>query len=363
MAMGVPASILLERLVSRLAELQASDLHLTVGVSPVVRVGGKLITLTDEEVVTPETLEAVLAKIMTEEQRAAFEKNRRVVFTYDFASKARFKVDVFFQRGYPSASLRYIVGQLKTLEELGLPPVVTKLAEAQRGILLVSGTFGSGRSTTMAAIVQHINQTRAAHVVTIENPIEHIFINDKSIVEQREVGRDTLSFEAALENIYQEDVDVVVLAEAESPRVLDLMLKVAESGRLVVTSLSADSASRTVEKIVAMFPPHDQERVRITLSETLVGIVAQRLLPRMGGGVVLAAEVLTATRAIRSVIHDGAIHQIDTILETSREEGMMPFDAALSARVTAGELSLDDALGAAHDPNTVKQMLHQTRGF
>lgn len=361
--MTVPATILLERLFSRLAELQASDLHLTVGVAPVVRVGGKLMTLTDEEVMTPTTIEAIMAKIMTDEQRKTFEAERRMVFTYDFASKARFKVDVFFQRGFPSASLRYIEPRMKTVEELGLPPVVAKLADAHRGILIVSGTFGSGRSTTMTALVQHINMSRAAHIVTIENPIEQIFVNGKSIIEQREVGRDTLTFEAALENIYQEDVDVVVLTEAENPKVLDLMLKVAESGRLVVTSMSADSASRTVEKIIAMFPPHEQERVRSTLSETLVGVVTQRLLPRTGGGVILVAEVLTATRAIRSVIHDGATHQIDTILETSREEGMMPFDAALAARVSSGDLGLDDALAAAHDPNTVKQMLHQVRGF
>ncbi len=358
--MALGQQITIERLLTRVAEYRASDLHLTVGIPPVLRVDGKLVTLSDEELITPELMDAALEELLTEEQRTQFEKERSIVFTYALGNKARFKVNIFFQKGYPSASLRYIHSEIRSIAELGLPTMVEGFARLKKGLVIVSGTFGSGRSATMAALLNTINKERAEHILTIERPIEYLFVNNRSIIEQREVGRDVESFESALENSFQEDVNVVMISELNSAAVVGTSLKVAESGRLVLSSMNTDSAVRTVEKIITSFPPDEQEQVRIQLSETLQGVVSQRLLPRIGGGSVLVAEVLTVTPAIRSVIRDGAIYQISTILQTSREEGMIPLDRALAARVKAGEILLEDAMSSANDRNNLQLMLRQT---
>lgn len=361
MALGQQLTI--EAMLTRVAEYKASDLHLTVGMPPVLRVDGKLITLTDEPVVTPEYMEGVLEQLINEEQRAALEKERGVLFTFDIGNKARFKVNIFYQRGYPSASLRYIPPEIKTIQELGLPLVVESFARFKKGLVVVSGSFGSGRTATLSALVNTINKERAEHVVTIEHPIEYLFVNNKSIIEQREVGHDAPSFQQALGNIYQEDVNVVVVSELDSTEVIEQSLKVAESGRLVLSSMSTESAVQTIEKIITSFSVSQQEQVRILLSEVLQGIVAQRLLPRIGGGSVVVAEVLTVTPAIRSVIRDGVIYQINTILQTSREDGMIAFDRALADRVKSGEITEDEAMKYASDRNTLKLMLRPIPGM
>ncbi len=347
----------LDRLLTRVAEYRASDLHLTVGMPPVLRVDGRLVTLTDEATVTPDLMGAFLEQLLADDQRAALERDHSIVFTYALGNKARFKANIFYQRGYPSASLRYIPSQTRTIRELGLPPIIEQFARLPKGLVIISGTFGSGRSATLAALVDLVNRERAEHILTIERPIEYLFINAKSVVEQREVGHDTGSFENALDNSFQEDVNVVMLSELESPSVTSVALKVAESGRLVLSTMNTDSAVRTIEKIITSFAHSEQEQARIQLSEVLQGVVAQRLLPRNGGGSVVAAEVLTVTPAIRSVIRDGVIYQINTILQTSREEGMIPLDRALAEKVRSGEILIDEALAHANDRNSLKLML------
>jgi twitching motility protein PilT len=361
MALGQQINV--ERILTRVAEYKASDLHLTVGSPPVLRVDGKLVTLSDEDVITPEFMDSIIEQITNEEQRAVLERERGVLFTFDFGNKARFKVNVFYQRGFPSASLRYIPAETKSTQELGLPPVVETFAKCKKGLVIISGSFGSGRTATLAALVNSINRDRAEHIVTIENPVEYQFVNNKSIIEQREVGHDVPSFDLALKNLYQEDVNVVMISDLETPVVIEQALKVAESGRLVLTSMNTETSLQTVEKIVSSFPPDEQEQIRVLLSETLQGIVAQRLLPRIGGGTVVIAEVLTVTPAIRSVIRDGAIYQIQTILQTSREEGMVAFDRALADRVKTGEVLEDEAMKYAIDQNTFKLMLRPIPGM
>lgn len=357
---SVPAlgqHIAVERLLTRVAEYHASDLHLTVGTTPVLRLDGKLVSLTDEEVVTPERIEAILDDLLTDQQRQQLEKERDIVFIYTLGDKARFKVNVFYQKGYASASLRFIDSQIRSTAELGLPAMVERLAQLTKGLLIVSGPFGSGRSSTLAALVDAINRARSEYILTIEQPIERLFVNNKSVIEQREVGRDTPSFLDALENSIQEDVNVVMLSEINSPEVLRGALNVAQAGRLVLFSMNAESTIRTVEKIITSFPQGEQESIRIMLSEVLQGIVCQRILPKVGGGTVAVAEVLTVTAPIRKVIRDGALFQITTILQTSREEGMMPLDRALADRVKNGEIAVEDALMQANDQNAFKVML------
>ncbi|MFH1171714.1 MAG: PilT/PilU family type 4a pilus ATPase [bacterium] len=355
MALGQQMNV--ERILTRVAEYKASDLHLTVGMPPVLRVDGKLVTLTDEETVTPEFMESVLEQLMSDEQRATLAKDRGVLFTFDFGNKARFKVNVFYQRGYPSASLRFIPPEIRSVAELGLPAVVESFARCKKGLVIVSGSYGSGRSATLTALVNTINQERAEHIVSIENPIEYVYVNTKSVIEQREVGRDAPSFAAALKNIYQEDANVVVISELETPEVIEQALRIAATGRLVLTCMDMETAVQTIEKILSSFPTERQEQIRIELSECLQGVVVQRLLPRIGGGSVVIAEVLTVTPAIRSVIRDGAIYQVQTILQTSREEGMVAFDRSLADRVKTGEVLQDEAMKYATDQNTLRLML------
>lgn len=355
--MALGQQIIVEQLLTRVAEYRASDLHLTIGSNPVLRLDGKLVTLTDEQVVTPELMESALEQLLTREQRQQLENNRSLVFTYALGTKARFKVNVFYQKGYPSLSLRYINAHIRTIPELGLPAVVEGLARLQKGLVIVAGSFGSGRSATLAALIETVNRERAEHIVTIEQPIEHLFENKKSIVEQREVGRDAVSFEQALENLFQEDVNVVMVSELQSSSVIASVLQVAESSRLIFTTMNTDSAIKTIEKILTSFPAAEQQQVQIQLSEVLQGIVVQTLVPKIGGGITVVAEVLTVTPAIRAVIRDGAFQQIQTILQTSREEGMVPLDRALADRVKAGEVTMEEALARATDAGTLKMML------
>src|SRR5690606_14858109 len=210
--MAIGQDILLEKILTRVAEYQASDAHLTVGVPPVLRVDGKLVTLTDEPVVTPDTMEAIVEKLLNEQERERLEKERSIVLTYTLSNKARFKVNVFFQKGFPSASLRYIPPQVKTITELGLPAFVENFAKLKKGLVVIAGTFGSGRTATAAALIDTVNRERSEHIITIEQPIEYMFVDNKCIIEQREVGKDTASFEQALDNIYQEDVNVVLVS-------------------------------------------------------------------------------------------------------------------------------------------------------
>lgn len=358
MALGQQMTI--ERLLSRVPEYAASDLHLTVGMNPVLRLDGKLVPMQDEAVVTPDLMKDTIEQLFTEEQRTALEKEKSLMTTYDLGNKARFKVNVFFQKGYPSISLHYITPTIQTIQELGLPPIVERFARFNDGLILVSGPFGSGRSSTLASLLETINREREAHILTIEKPIERLFVNQKSIIEQREVGRDTPTFEQGLSDSLQEDVDVIVISELDSPEVMEMAVKVAGSGRLVLTTLSTSSAVGAIEKILTSFPPEKQEQIRSGLSETLQGVVAQLLLPRVNGGRIIVSEVLSVTPAIRSVIRDGSFFQIQTILQTSREEGMIPLDRALAEQVKAGTLSVDDALLHAVDPKALKMMVQPT---
>ena len=350
----------MERLLSKVPEYGASDVHLTIGMAPIVRQDGKLSSLADEPVVTPDIMEAVLEQLFTPVQRAALERDKSIMTTYDLAKKARFKVNAFFQKGYPSVSLHYILPTVQTIGDLGLPPTIERFAHFRNGLVLICGPFGSGRSSTLAALVELINRERAAHILTIERPIEHLFVNAKSVIEQREVGKDVPSFEQGLADSLQEDVDVIMLSELESAQAIATAIKAAASGRLILSTLSTSSTVGAIEKILASFPPGEQEQVRTELSGTLQGVIAQILLPRTGGGRIAVAEVLTVNAPIRSIIRDGDVIQIQTILQTSREEGMIPLDRALADQVKAGTVSMDDAMQHASDSRALQTMLQAT---
>ncbi len=355
--MDTTTQLELGNLLRQVAELKASALHLSVGNPPIFRIDDQLKPLQTGANMTPQKMEKIALSFLDEEQQKQLKEEKEVVLTYSFEERARFKVNIFYQKGYLSVSLKYIPPVIKNIRDLGLPVIVERFSKLEKGLILVTGPFGSGKSTTIASLAETINQTRSEYIITIEKPIEYVFTNNKSIVEQRGVGRDTLSFEKALSSIPQEDVNVVMLSDMEGMEVIEKVFTVVESGRLVLSAMNTDSAYKTLEKIINSFPVPKQEQIRLQLADALEGVISQRLLPRVGGGKVVAPEILIPTPAVKSIIKEGSIYQINTILQTSREEGMVSLDRSLAELVKAGEVLLEDALNHAVDKNGLKMMI------
>lgn len=346
----------INRILTAVAEYNASDLHLSVGNAPTVRVDAELVPLREENVVTPDFMRKLSLFFLEEKQKEILEKEKEIVFSYNFQNRIRFKVNLFYQEGYLSASLRLIPTTIKNLDELGLPRAVKKASAIQKGLVIVCGPFGSGRSSTVAALINEINNSRSEHILTVEKPIEFIFNDNQSIIEQREVGRDTNSFGQALKSAFREDVDVIMVSELKSKEVIKGALDIAEGGRLVYAMMETDSSIKTIERMINSFKKEEQSQIRAQLAEVLEGIIVQRLLPRVGGGRILVAEVLIPTGAVRSIIKEGNIYQLENVLQTSREEGMISLDRALAELVKTGEIHLDHALQHAVDKNSLKMM-------
>lgn len=347
----------INRILTEVAEYNASDLHCSVGNIPILRVDGELVPLRNEQVVTPEFMEKLTLFFLDESQRAVLEKNREIDFAYNFQNRIRFKVALFFQEGYLSASLRLIPSEIKSIKDLGLPRVVERFSKLSRGWVILAGPVGSGRTATAAALIEEINRTRGEHILTIERPIEYLFVDNKSIIEQREVGRDVPSFESALGAAFREDINVILAGEFPSKEAVRSSLDLAGGGRLVFGILEADSVPKVIEKVVMMFSKEEQPEIRLNCSRVLEGIVVQRLLPRVGGGRILVVEVLIPTVAVRSVIRDGSFYQLGNILETSREEGMCSLDRSMAELIKTGAILLDDALEHTQDPERLKTLV------
>jgi twitching motility protein PilT len=354
--MATNIDLTISRVLSTGAEYKASDLHLTVGNPPILRVDGKLLPLQDEQIITPDFMETFSEAILSAEQKKELKENKELVLAVNMPNKTRYRVNLFFQKGVLAASLRFIPQTIKNIKELGLPQIVEDFAKLTKGLVIVTGPFGSGRTATVASLINNINKTRAVHIMTIEKPIEYIFVNNKSIIEQREVGRDTKSFEQALNTASREDVDVVMVSEMEEKEIIEAVLNTAESSRLVISSMNTDNVLKTIEKIINSFSPQEEEKIRVQLSETLQGIICQRLLPRVGGGRIIVAEVMIFTPPIRTVIRDGALYQLQNIIQTTREEGTISLDRSLAELVKTGEILMDDALAHASDRTNLKMM-------
>jgi len=336
---------------------RASDLHLTVGKQPVVRIDDKLQPLSEAEVLTADFLKAVVKDILTDEQQEVLKKEKEIIFIYNWENKARFKINIFQQRGYWSISWRVIPVKVKTPLELGLTAIIDSLTKLKEGLVIITGPFSSGRTTTAVSLIEEINKNRAEHIITIEKPIEFIFTNKKSIVDQREVGRDTNSFLDALENCQEEDVDVLLVEEINSPKELSLILDIANSGALVIALMNTDSVIQTIEKILFSFQSFERERIQNLLASVLEGIVVQRLLPQVGGGLIMASEVLISTLAVKSIIREGKIRQLSSILQTSKSEGMITLDQSLADLVRRGKITGEEALGSATNKADFKSFL------
>lgn len=346
--MPIDVLALLRQAVSR----RASDLHLTVGVPPLVRVDGSLDTL-DYHTLSPEdTVQALLA-LSDKEQQVRFQEQGELDFSYALAGFSRFRVNAFRQRGSVALVLRSIPEQVPSLEELGLPDVLRELADKPRGLVLVTGPTGSGKSTTLAAMINHINHCRACHIITLEDPIEYLHKHCRSIVNQREVGADTTSFATGLRAALREDPDVILVGEMRDAETIATAITAAETGHLVLSTLHTGDAAQTVDRIIDVFPPHQQQQIRLQLALTLQGVAAQQLLPRCDRpGRVAAVEVLVATPAVRNLVREGKTHQLPAVIQTSVKTGMQTMDAALRNLWRGGIVAYDEALARAMDRDT-----------
>lgn len=354
--MGATDTITLNRILTTAAGWHASDLHFIVGSQPILRVDGKLVGLEDEQIVSPDFIEVIAATWLIDPQRQELLTAKEVTAAFSLNQQVRFKILAFYQRGSLAISLHFIPTKLPRLADLGLPSAVGNFPNLTKGLLLITGPYGSGRTTTMNAIVNEINEHRAANIVTIEQPIEYLFVNNQSLIEQREVGRDALSAEQAIIAASKEDVDVVVISEANGKSVLAAMLDAAEASRLVISTMNTDSVLATVAKIINSFPADELPKVRAQLAAVLAGVVSQRLLPKIGGGQVLLAEVMVPTAPVQAVIRDGNLVQLANVLLTAREAGMVSFDHGLADLVRSGVVELDDALLHATDPTALRAL-------
>lgn len=354
--MGTTDSITFNRILTTAAGWHASDLHFVVGNQPTVRIDGKLKTLEDEQIIGPEFIEVVAKTVLNEQQRQTLATQKEVTTAFSLNPQVRFKVTAVYQRGSLAISLHVISATIKRLEDLNMPEVVGRFAQLTKGLVIFTGPYGSGKTTTLNAIVNDINETRAANVVIIESPIEFLFVNNKSLIEQREIGRDALSPEQAIIAASREDVDVIVVSEASTPSVVAAILDAAEAGRLVLTTMTTDSVLGTIEKILNSFPSSDAGKVRTQLASVLAGIVSQRLLPKIGGGQVVVAEVMIPTQPVRAVIRDGMLVQLGNVMQTSREAGVLSFDRSLAQLVKTGIISTEDALLNAQDPSVIRAL-------
>ncbi|HEY4494983.1 MAG TPA: type IV pilus twitching motility protein PilT [Candidatus Paceibacterota bacterium] len=348
----------LEDLLLNTLKLNASDLHLSVGYKPTVRVDGNLWPLEDFSILTAEHAGELAFSLLGERKNVFLEK-KEVDFSYAFNDKARFRINVFFEKGFISSALRLIPSKIRTLEELNLPAALHKISKLKQGFILLTGPSGHGKSTTLAALIDEINHERAEHIITIEDPIEYLFVGNKSIVNQREIGNDTKSFHNALSSILREDPNVIMIGEMRDPETIATALTAAETGHLVLSSLHTNNASQTVDRIIDVFPPQQQNQIRLQLANTLSAIISQRLLPRISGGRIPATEIMFGNSAVSNLIREGKAHQIDLVIETSLENGMMSLNHNLDELIRRGEVAPEVAMAYTLNPTELQTRINQ----
>ncbi len=346
----------IEELLRKTVASKASDLHLTVGAPPTIRLHGEMQKMPYPEL-TRDTLRVMMLGILTGEQQNHFEESRDLDFSIEIPGLARFRANFFVGRRGEGAVFRVIPTEIKSFQELGLPPVLAELAREERGLVLVTGPTGSGKSTTLAAMVDLINNERCAHILTVEDPIEFVHPHKKCLVNQREVKVHTESFASALRAALREDPDVILVGEMRDLETISLAVSAAETGHLVFGTLHTSSAAQTVDRIIDVFPPHQQSQIRTQLSESLQGVIAQTLVPKIGGGRVAALEIMTTTAAVKNLIREGKTFQLPSIIETGSNVGMQTLGQALQDLVIRGKITPEAAVAKGLDP----ALLHSLR--
>lgn len=340
-----------------LIQMRGSDLHLTVNSPPRVRVDQQIIAL-KYDTLTPEQCKSLAYSILTDKQQKKLELDFEVDFAFGVDGLSRFRGNIFFQRGSLTTVIRAIPFQIPTLEQLKLPRICHSFPTKPKGLILVTGPTGSGKSTSLAAVIDRINNERAVHIITVEDPVEYVHTHKQAIVNQREVGADTKSFATALKYVLRQDPDVIMVGEMRDLETIQAALTAAETGHLVFATLHTNSATESVNRIIDVFPPHQQGQVRAQLSMTLEAVTTQKLLPRKsGGGVTLAAEVMVCTPAIRALIRENKVHEMYGVLQVSQKYGMLTMNMSLYDLVTTGQVSPERAMNASNLPEELERML------
>jgi twitching motility protein PilT len=346
----------MDDLLREVVERGASDLHFSVGLPPALRIDGRLVHMAYAPL-TPNEIQRMVYDILSAEQIQWFEKTRELDFSYGARGVGRFRVNVYRQRSSVGAALRAIPDQIPSYEQLRLPAILGELAKRNSGLILVTGPTGSGKSTTIACMIDQINSERELHIMTIEDPIEYLHRHKRAMVNQRELNTDTDSFENALRAVLREDPDVILVGEMRDLETIAAALTLAETGHLVFGSLHTRNAPQTADRVIDVFPPHQQEQIRVQLSNTIEAIVAQQLLPRTGGGRVVAVEILVATSAVRNLIREGKTYQMHSVMETGAQFGMQSMDKTLADLHRSGQVGYQDAASRSIDPENFQRFL------
>jgi twitching motility protein PilT len=344
-------------ILDQLVTMEGSDIHIVVGTPPMVRVDGHLKPVEGAPILTAEQAEALIFPLLSQEQKDYVHVNKELDFGYQFQDKGRFRINVYHAKGTIAAALRLIPAQIKSLEELQLPPIVSEFANYKQGLILLTGPTGEGKSTTLAAIIDQINGSRADHIVTVEDPIEFVYTPKKCIISQREINHDTNSWEISLRSVLREDPDVVLIGEMRDYETIASAITIAETGHLVFATLHTSTAAETIDRIVDVFPAHQQGQVRQQLAATVKVVASQRLLQTVTGKRTAVLEVMIGNPAIRNLIREGKTHQIDTVIQTSGEMGMMLFEAHLQQLVQRGLITAETAIAHAFRPTEIQRLL------
>lgn len=345
--------ILLEEVVRR----KASDLHLQVGLPPMLRIDGQLSAIQNVNKLDQKTVEELVFSLLEEDQKKILLRDKEFDFSFAFGDLGRFRVNAFHERGNLTAALRLIPNEIRSIQALGLPPVLSKFTEFPRGLVLVTGPTGSGKSTTLAAMIDKINKEHAKHIITVEDPIEYTYKSEKSLIAQREVHYDTFSFSTALRSALREDPDVVLIGEMRDLETIAAAITIAETGHLVFATLHTNSCSQSIDRMVDVFPPHQQQQVRAQLGNIIMAICSQRLVPALAGGRVAAAEILIATPAVRNIIREGKNYQLEAVIQTGAEFGMQSMDRTLVNMIHGGTISYDESRNIAVDVEELDRLM------
>jgi twitching motility protein PilT len=348
---------ILEKLLGEVVKQSGSDLHISEGRNPTIRINGELIPLVSYDVVTGEMAKGLLDVMVNDEFLERFEKENELDFSYQYNNGDRFRGNAFIQQGKVGLVMRLIPNVIKTFEELNLPTILETFTRKKQGFFLVVGPVGQGKSTTLAAMIEKINTDRAEHIITIEDPIEYVYKQKKSIIDQREVKLDTKDFHSALVGSFRQDVDVILVGEMRGNNTISAAVTAAETGHLVLSTLHTNNASQTIDRIIDSFPGNQQDQIRVQLSGSLLGIFSQRLIPRISGGMIPAYELLINNNAVQNLIREKRTHEIDTIIETGSENGMIDMNRTLAELVRRGEITAENAILHSFRPEMLERLI------
>ncbi len=347
----------IQQLLELTIQRDASDLHLSVGFPPMIRVHGELFPVPGSQNLASLEMEGLLISLLSDVQKELFNKDFELDFSFEFEEKSRFRVNLYRQKGQLAASFRLIPIKIRELTELGLPPVIQKLTDLRQGLILITGPTGHGKSTVLAAFINKINQSKPAHIITIEDPIEYVYPSGKALISQREMHKDTKTWGNALRSVLREDPDVVLVGEMRDLETISSAMTVSETGHLVFATLHTNSAAQSIDRIIDVFPENQQPQIRLQLAASLEAIISLRLVPTLNPGRVLAAEILFATPAVRNIIREGKTYLIDNLIQTSAEYGMATLENSLASLVRAGQISADVAMRFAINPEFLSKLL------